>query len=190
MRKFRKLLVVAAIMSSFGLIAEGVHADPATDEDLFVQSINASRAAHGLGPLSVDGSLVAAARAQSGRMAGAGTIFHNGNLPNEVPGGWQSLGENVGTGDSVDGLHQAFMNSPSHRANVLGDYDRVGIGIVMVGAQYYVTEVFWKTAAAAPAQVGQAPTASGVVKSCRRVRGRTICRKVRKRVAKKRRARR
>jgi hypothetical protein len=42
------------------------------------------------------------------------------------------------------------MDSPGHRANVLGDYDRVGIGIVFDGATIFVTEEFWKTAAPAP----------------------------------------
>lgn len=186
MRRIRKLSVLMAMVAALGLMAEGVSADPASDEDRFVQLINASRAGNGLGPLSVDGALVGAARSQSQRMASAGTIFHNQNLPNEVPGGWQSLGENVGTGGSVDSLHDAFMSSPGHRANVLGDYDRVGIGIVMVGAQYYVTEVFWKTAAAPAPTVAPAAAAGPVVKACRRVRGRTICKKVRARRAKRR----
>lgn len=191
MRRFHKISVMVAVLAALGLMAESVSADPASDEDRFVQLINASRAAHGFGPVNVDGNLVGAARAQSQRMANAGTIFHNGNLPHEVPGGWQTLGENVGTGGSVDDLHNAFMNSPSHKANVLGNYDRVGVGIVMVGAQYYVTEVFWKTAVApVPTAGAAAPAAAAVAKSCRKVRRRTICRRARraKRVVRRRRA--
>lgn len=181
MRRFHRLSLMMAILAALGLMAESVSADPASDEDRFVHLINASRAAHGLGSLSVDHNLVGAARAQSQRMANAGTIFHNSNLPNELPGGWQTIGENVGTGGSVDELHGALMNSPSHKANVLGDYDRVGVGIAMVGAQYYVTQVFWKTASPPVPTAGAASSAAASVsKTCKKVRRRTICRKTRR----------
>jgi len=36
----------------------------------------------------------------------------------------------VGVGGDVAALHQAFWNSPGHRANMLGDYNRVGVGVV------------------------------------------------------------
>lgn len=189
MRGFRKILILMAMVASISLVAEGVSlADPVSDEARFVQLINQDRANSGLGPLSGDGPLVGAARNQSSRMAASGTIFHNSNLPGEVPGGWQSLGENVGTGATVDDLHAAFMNSPGHRANVLGNYDRIGVGIVMSGSTYFVTEVFWKTASAsAPASASAAPAPAASVKKCRRVKRRTICSKVK---AKRRKARR
>lgn len=192
MRGFRKVLILMAMVASMSLVAEGVSlADPVSDEARFVQLINQDRANSGLGPLSVDGPLVDAARNQSSRMAASGTIFHNSNLPGEVPGGWQSLGENVGTGATVDDLHAAFMNSPGHRANVLGNYDRVGLGIVMSGSTYFVTEVFWKTASAsAPASASAAPAPAASVKKCRRVKGRTICSKVKAKSRKARRPRR
>lgn len=192
MRGFRKILVMSALVASISLVAEGVSlADPVSDEGRFVQLINQDRANSGLGPLSVDGPLVDAARNQSSRMAASGMIFHNSNLPGEVPGGWQSLGENVGTGSSVDELHAAFMNSPGHRANVLGNYDRIGVGIVMSGSTYFVTEVFWKTVSAA-ASASAASASPATVKKCRKVKKRTICTKVKakSRKAKVRRARR
>jgi cysteine-rich secretory family protein len=159
-------------------------------EDRFVALINASRAANGQGGLAVDGTLVGNARTHSAEMAGQGTIFHNGSLPSQLPGGWRSVGENVGVGGDVDGLHSAFMNSPGHRANVLGDYDRVGIGVEMAGSAIYVTEVFWKTASApaASAASGGGGTSAGVAaapvvvtKRCRFVRGRRKCTVVKRR---------
>ena len=173
MRKSRKWLVMAAMSALIAMLAEDVaSADTFSDEDRFVQLINSARAGSGLGGLSVDGSLVNSARAQSSRMAASGSIFHNSNLPNEFAGqNWASLGENVGMGSTVDDLHQAFMNSESHRANILGNYDRVGIGIVMSGSTYFVTQVFWKTQSTPTAGAASAtPT-----KVCRRVRGRTRC---------------
>src|SRR5207244_2769948 len=35
-----------------------------------------------------------------------------------------------GFGPSVGSIQNAFINSPPHRANILGDYNRVGIGVV------------------------------------------------------------
>lgn len=189
MRKQRKWLVIVAMSAMFGMLVEDVAvADTFSDEDRFVQLINSSRAAHGLGSLSVEGSLVNSARAQSSRMAASGTIFHNGNLPNEFAGqNWASLGENVGVGSTVDDLHNAFMNSQSHKANILGDYDRAGVGIVMSGSTYFVTQVFWKTRATPTASA-----ASTTTKVCKRVRGRVRCtikRKVTRRKAVRRRRR-
>jgi hypothetical protein len=162
-------------------------------EDRFYQLINESRGANGLPGLGVDGNLVVNARSHSGTMASQGTIFHNGALASQVPGGWAALGENVGVGGSVDSLHGAFMNSPGHRANVLGDYDRMGVGIVMSGSTTFVTEVFWKTAGAPPVASASSSGGGAVAapaggtttvlrKRCRFVRGRRKCTVVRKKV--------
>lgn len=42
----------------------------------------------------------------------------------------------------VPHLHQAFMDSPGHRANILGDYNQVGIGVVVDGDTTWVTVNF------------------------------------------------
>ncbi len=47
---------------------------------------------------------------------------------NQVTSQWSRIGENVGFGPNVAALEQAFMNSAPHRANILGDYNRVGVG--------------------------------------------------------------
>jgi hypothetical protein len=39
-------------------------------------------------------------------------------------------GENIGTGYTVESLHTAFMNSSGHFANIVGDYNRLGVGVV------------------------------------------------------------
>jgi len=57
-----------------------------------------------------------------------GTIFHNPNLA-AATSDWLGLGENVGVGASVGSLHEAFMRSPGHRDNILGDYNYVGVGV-------------------------------------------------------------
>ena len=91
--------------------------------------INQDRAANGLGPLTWNGCLYNVARSNAARMAAQGFISHtNGpNLDLNCGLGHQA-GENVGywTGGINDGqLNTMFMNSPDHRANILGPYHYV-----------------------------------------------------------------
>lgn len=169
----RFLILVASVFIILGLVAEGAMADQASDEDRMIGHTNYSRAQHGLAPLAVDASLRDLARAHSAGMAGAGRIFHNPHLAAQVPGGWRSIGENVGMGGSVDQVHNALMNSPGHKANITGDYDYFGIGVAWVGGTVYVTEVFFKSAASAPSK--QATAAAPSKRKCRKVGRRVRC---------------
>ena len=117
-------LVVATALASLGW-ALPAHAGAEQD---FVAEMNAERTVRGLPPLQVYSDLVDDARAQSAAMQERGTIFHNPNLAN-VTSDWLALGENVGVGASVGSLHAAFMSSANHRANILGDYNYVGVGV-------------------------------------------------------------
>jgi hypothetical protein len=112
--------------------AVGVAA-PASDpgiESQFVGRINSLRASKGLSQLQVSGELVGVARAWTDRMVSAGQISHNPNLGSQVSGAWTKLGENVGVGYDVDGLMQAFINSPSHYANLVDPvWTHVGVGV-------------------------------------------------------------
>lgn len=168
----RFALLVASALIVLGLIAEGAVADQLSDESAFGGHINAERAARAIPSVVMDPTLQQLARSHSASMAAGGHIFHNPNLAAQVPAGWRAVGENVGVGQDVAGLHSAFMNSPGHAANVLGDYDRIGVGVVVVGSTMYVTEVFYKTASAPTAQ----PAASAPTKrKCRKVGRRVRC---------------
>lgn len=117
-------------------------ADSVDDEQRFLELINAERRAAGAGPLTVEPALVTGARRHAERMAAAEDIFHNQNL-GDITDGWQLLGENVGRGGNIETLHQAFMDSPGHRDNLLNPvYDLVGIGVVWSKGIPYVVEVF------------------------------------------------
>src|SRR5439155_20404421 len=52
-------------------------------------------------------------------------------------------GENVGCAGDADQMHQAFMRSPGHRANILGDWNAVGVG-AYEGRLLWGTEDFAK----------------------------------------------
>jgi hypothetical protein len=126
-------------------------------EQCFVDRTNAERAALGLGSLAVNQDLVTMARRHSGRMASAGTIFHNTNLAAEAPDGWRLLGENVGVGPTCEALHQAFMDSVHHRDNIVEPrFNQVGMGVVLSGTTIYVTEQFMQ-AGAVPAPTPPPP---------------------------------
>jgi hypothetical protein len=122
--------------------AAGAHADTVSDEAAFVAKINDLRASKGLAPLRVNANLVAKARSWSAGMAAAGKIWHS-TLSDGITEDWRKLGENVGMGGSVDGLHTAFVNSLHHYENLVDPaFGYIGVGIVMNGKTIFVTEVF------------------------------------------------
>ena len=148
----------------FASTAAVAAASPGAEAE-FVAAINQSRSAAGLAPLTVHGDLVAGARTHTAQMIPTGTIFHStsGQLA-AVTTGWSVLGENVGKGPDVSVLHRAFMESPSHKANILGDFDRVGVGVALdAESKMYVTVIFMKSSApAATTTTTVAPTTSTV----------------------------
>ena len=79
-------------------------------------------------------------------MIDADKIYHStgDELKAAAGAGWSKLGENVGRGGTVDSLHKAFMASPGHKANILGDYNYAGIGTASSDGVLYVTVVFMK----------------------------------------------
>lgn len=112
-------------------------------EACFFNSLNGERVARGRRKLVLKGDLTTVARRHSGRMADDGTIYHNQNLRNEVDGNWSALGENVGMGPTCKAIHDAFMASPGHKANILDtDYNQIGVGVEIENDTVYVTEVF------------------------------------------------
>jgi uncharacterized protein YkwD len=103
--------------------------------------INQDRARNGLAPLTWSSCLASVARAQAAHLATPGVTFaHYGGVYQDLNCrlgpqtgeniGWWSLGIN----DSQ--LNTMFMNSPEHRANILGPYHYVGTAWA-VGANGY-----------------------------------------------------
>jgi len=146
----RAAALVTAILLVATVLAAPVLAAPG-DEAGFVSLINSERSSRGLNALNVYWDLVDDARVHSDVMANADKIFHSSNL-SSVTTGWAALGENVGVGATVGDLHTAFMNSSGHRANILGDWDSVGVGVTPTDKGYmFVTVVFMKAAESQPA---------------------------------------
>ena len=80
-------------------------------------------------------------------LAGACKLAHNPKLAREVRLHWKMLGENVGcAASSAEAMHQAFMNSPEHRKNILDPkFDSIGVAIATSDTTIFVTEVFMQT---------------------------------------------
>lgn len=138
---------IAIVLAALAVLTVGmaVPAHAGAEGDL-LSRINASRSAAGLSPLSMHSDLVPDARNHSAEMMAAGQIYHTSNLAG-VASGWEALAENVGAGPSVDSLHSAFMNSAGHRANILGDYNYVGVGVASGGDLLWVTVIFMRKGA-------------------------------------------
>jgi hypothetical protein len=143
----RVFLTLSVVLATVGMTLPAA-ADPA-DESQFVALINQSRSEAGLGALAVFWDLTDDARVHTAEMISAGQIYHSSNAQlGAYSTGWARLGENVGMGPNPSLLHQAFLNSPSHRANILGDYDLVGVGVDRApDGTMFVTVVFMMSAA-------------------------------------------
>lgn len=108
--------------------------------------VNAERTDRDLTQLDHADALRTVARRHSQRMLLEGTIFHNQRVQSDVQTvfpDWARIGENVGVGPTVPTVHQAFMDSPAHRANVLDpDYRWIGVGVVSGGSRMFMTQNF------------------------------------------------
>lgn len=148
MRVGERVIVVALmalLMAPSMPLVSAAAVDPVSAENQFVDVINQERTSRGLQPLATNADLVAGARHQADAIRDAGRLFHNPNL-GSVTTGWTKLGENVGYGGSVSGLHAAFMNSTGHRANILDPaYTHVGVGVVVEGSTIWVAQVFMQS---------------------------------------------
>ncbi|MEY2404160.1 MAG: hypothetical protein QOD38_1711, partial [Acidimicrobiaceae bacterium] len=133
--RVKRLAVTAltVLVISLGLALSSAPSASAlsNDDQSMFDLTNQSRSQNGLGALQYDAALSSVARGWVSQMAGAGVLSHNGSLSSQVSSqvtnDWTRIGENVGFGQATSSLENAFMNSPGHKANILGDYNRVGI---------------------------------------------------------------
>jgi hypothetical protein len=132
------------MLAALIVVAASPAAALSSDESCFYNAINRERARVGRPRLELKSDLSSIARRHSRRMAADGTIYHNNNLGNEIPGNWYAAGENVGMGPDCATIHDAFMASPGHRANIIDrDYNQTGVGVAYdEDRTLYITEVF------------------------------------------------
>ena len=111
-------------------------------EKRFANLINTARTSQP--NLTLDPELSKVAKVHTGEMVRSNTLHHTSNdaLRRRVTN-WTTLGENVGVGGGVASLHEAFMNSTAHRANILrSEYRYVGVGVTNKDGRMWVTVIF------------------------------------------------
>ncbi|MBM4425214.1 MAG: CAP domain-containing protein [Chloroflexi bacterium] len=121
-----------------------------------VALINVERANNGLGPLSQQSQLTAAAQAHSTDMACNHFFSHtgsNGSSPFDRMAqqgySFSAAAENIaaGYGTPAD-VVAGWMNSPGHRANILGPYTQIGVGYIYEPNSDWGT--YWTTTFGSP----------------------------------------
>jgi uncharacterized protein YkwD len=113
----------------------------------FLDLTNEDRVDHDRRALRLARVLSRYATHHSRAMADRGFLFHSSedDLRAALEGTeWAAAGENVGVGDSLDDLEDAFMASEVHRHNILArTYDHAAVGIVVADGSVWVTVVFY-----------------------------------------------
>lgn len=110
----------------------------------FARKMNGARALEGLNKLGLDPELSRAARKHTQEMWTQDELYHtpSDKLRYRVTN-WTTIGENVGVGGIVSSLHEAFMNSPAHRDNILyTTFRNVGVGVAKKNGRMWVTVIF------------------------------------------------
>ena len=150
------LLAVAVLALVGGPLATGP-AQAGYVADLTAMT-NADRAAARLRALSTAGDLQSFAQRRADEMARSGRLAHTTGLGSKISG-WKRLGENVGRGPELRDIQTAFMNSPSHRQNILDPgFTQLGVGVTFDGKEYlYVAVIFREPSGATTAKAPPPP---------------------------------
>ncbi len=132
-------LIAAALILAL-LPASAARADAVGD---WLAWVNNVRAGNGVAPLQLDAEQSGLAQARADANAAAGQLAHTPDLTASVTEDWNKLGENVGTGGSVEAIGAKFVGSPKHFANLVDPaFTGIGIGVTMVGGTMWVTHRF------------------------------------------------
>jgi uncharacterized protein YkwD len=141
----------AFVLLAFVFLCAEAWSQQGRERELF-DSANRARKAQGLPSLKWDEALATAARKHAEQMASHGSVSHQFAGEPSLPGRATQAGahfvwlsENVDQGPSASSVHESFMKSPLHRANILDrDMDSVGIGLAARSGQLFVVEDFSK----------------------------------------------
>lgn len=106
-----------------------VKTDLAVMQAAILAETNEFRATHELPALLPMTEMNQVAQQWAEAMDEAGAISHAPNFYEGFPPGWKAVGENVAMGYAgAEQVVKAWMNSPGHRANLLGNYTHMGAG--------------------------------------------------------------
>lgn len=146
------LLVLGCVLLGAGT-AEATPRE--TAERVHLEKLNATRAEAGLSALVAHAGLGEVARDWTHVMATQQRLYHNPALADLFSPRWTGLAENVAYRTDASAtphelaaqLHERFMASDGHRANILGDWHHVGVGVELSDdGTMWVTVVFARAA--------------------------------------------
>lgn len=144
------VLALAAVLAPVGPAT----AAPADDIHAL---LNQARWSNGQAGLIRNAAMDQVAADWAAQLAASGTLSHNPDFASQIPGGLTGAAENVAQGHpTAAAMHDGWMNSSGHRANILGDYTDVGIAFLSSGGTTWGVEVF----ARYPGHVGPAAPAA------------------------------
>lgn len=139
--------VLVLILLTFAPPARAGDAATYQDERHLINLVNRDRKAKHLKPLAIDKTLTNIARRQAERMAADGEVHHNEWLFSDEGQEYlhnpKATGENVAGGGGPKAVHEGFMRSKPHRANILRSaFTKIGVGVVRSDGGIWVSEVF------------------------------------------------
>jgi uncharacterized protein YkwD len=149
---------LAALSLALSSITPAIHAQSVfasannltVAEQYLLAAANEARANQGLSPLRLDPVLTQASAAHAREMASHEDISHQFNDEPDLAERGASAGahfslisENVGEAPSSVIIHDLWMHSPDHRANLLDpEVDAIGIAVIERDSQLYAVEDF------------------------------------------------
>lgn len=138
----KRLVRVLALTLGLLVVAGATTACNTPQQQQVGALINQTRRAHGLNQLGMNYELTVKAQRWSEYLAGRCTLQHS-DLASGVTYYWRALGENVGYGGSIDQVHNAYLNSPGHRANILDRrWNYMGTGVAYGCGRTFTVQVF------------------------------------------------
>ena len=160
-RTRRGLAAVLAAASLFGLLALDAPAQARTtdattsatttrmmnrNQSIVVGQVNRARTARDRRAIDTNGLMNQKAMRWAAHLRDCQCLEHRA-APYGLTRGWCAAAENVGRsgdGGTLGGVHNAFMNSSGHRANILnGRWTDLGVGVARDGrGEYFVVHVF------------------------------------------------
>ncbi|MGV8911833.1 MAG: CAP domain-containing protein [Rhodoglobus sp.] len=148
-------LLIAAVVLPFATSAPASAAPADTIHSL----VNQARWDAGQGGLIRNSAMDAVALNWAKQMAANNAMTHNPNYSSQIPSGWNKAGENVAQGyRTAQSMHDGWMGSPGHKANILGSFTDVGIAFYESGGTTWGVQVFANYAGhAGPAAPASAP---------------------------------
>lgn len=119
---------------------------PSGEHHKVISLVNQSRQTHGLNSLTEDYTAHKKAQDWAEYLAEHNVLKHSTLAEGMDAVPWTAIGENVGRGPSIEAIHDGYMQSPSHKTNILGDWCCIGAGVARsANGTVYTVQVFFRT---------------------------------------------